>query len=240
MIAQHPLHYRAAALAAGVELLLGLALVLALASPVPLTRRAADALAAIDFTPPPAQPTLPPRSHHAPSGAAAPAAPRAQAAAVTAPPTVLAKPIVPAAPTAGLGEAIHNGAADAGAGSGAGGEGLGTGAGADGMGDGDGGADPELIAGRISDHDIPIGAFHQRFEGTTSAQLTVDSAGQVSQCRVTRSSGNAMLDGLTCRLVQQRFRFRAARDGAGRPVASRVDYDQDWSVTGQWDDAPER
>jgi protein TonB len=39
----------------------------------------------------------------------------------------------------------------------------------------------------------------------------------VTGCRVTRSSGSRALDSTTCRLIEQRFRFRPSRDALGRP-----------------------
>ena len=56
----------------------------------------------------------------------------------------------------------------------------------------------------------------------------VEPDGRVTNCRVTHSSGVAELDALTCRLMEQRFRFRPSTDRYGRPIADEVDWDQDW------------
>jgi protein TonB len=50
----------------------------------------------------------------------------------------------------------------------------------------------------------------------------------VSACRLDRSSGVPELDSLTCRLMQQRFRFRPSTDRYGRPIRDEVDWDHDW------------
>ena len=61
-----------------------------------------------------------------------------------------------------------------------------------------------------------------------SITFMVETNGRVGRCSVTRSSGIAELDQLTCRLIQQRFRFRPGTDRSGRPQAEEVDYDHDW------------
>jgi protein TonB len=59
-------------------------------------------------------------------------------------------------------------------------------------------------------------------------RYVVGTDGSVGGCRVTRSSGHAELDETTCRLIEQRFRYRPARDGAGRPVPETVSRTFDW------------
>jgi len=46
--------------------------------------------------------------------------------------------------------------------------------------------------------------------------FTVQVNGRATNCRISRSSGVPELDGLTCRLIEQRFRFRPGTDGFGR------------------------
>jgi protein TonB len=58
--------------------------------------------------------------------------------------------------------------------------------------------------------------------------FTVGVDGRARGCRVTRSSGVAELDALTCRLIEKRFRFRPSTDRYGRPVPDEVDWDHDW------------
>ena len=40
--------------------------------------------------------------------------------------------------------------------------------------------------------------------------------------------GNPELDAVTCRLIQQRYRFRPSLDPGGRPVRSQVVEDHSW------------
>ncbi len=123
-----------------------------------------------------------------------------------------------------------------GPGSGAGGNGHGTGSGDSGDGEGSGGRDVELIGGRIKDSDIPQALRGAPFTGTTSAEVSVGPQGRVAACHTVRSSGNSLLDDLTCRLIFQRFRFRPALDAQGRAQSDTITYDQEWEITGQFDD----
>ena len=118
----------------------------------------------------------------------------------------------------------------------AGGTGNGTGAGANGSGEGDGGNDAELIAGRIADADIPQSVRAAAFSGTTRAEIGVSVTGQVTGCRISRSSGNSLLDGTTCRLIIQRFRFHPARDAQGHARPDSVTYEQEWTISGHFGD----
>jgi protein TonB len=107
-----------------------------------------------------------------------------------------------------------------GAGSGAGGEGSGAGDG--------GGADLELISGEIYPRDYPKHLGNAGIGGRVSVVFTVGGDGRPRQCRVERSSGIPELDALTCRLIEQRFRFRPSTDRFGRPIPDEVEWDHDW------------
>ncbi|MES2493466.1 MAG: energy transducer TonB [Pseudomonadota bacterium] len=145
-----------------------------------------------------------------PAARAAPAVPRTPAAIVR-PPAISLAPPRPAV-TAGS-------PALAAAGSGSGGTGSGSGAGGDGAGDGAGLAKPaERIAGALSDRDYPREAGGRG--GTVAISFQVAADGSVDRCAVIASSGTALLDELTCRLVIGRFRYRPARGAGGQPVAS--------------------
>lgn len=136
-----------------------------------------------------------------------------------APPSVT--PVVAVKPTA----------APSGGGTGTGpalGSGAGGGAGGNGYGADEGGTDLEHIAGEIDQSDYPRELGRARVGGRVSVTLTVEPTGRVSACRLTRSSGVPELDSLTCRLMQQRFRFRPSTDRYGRPVRDEVDWDHDW------------
>ncbi|MDE2404988.1 MAG: TonB family protein [Sphingomonadales bacterium] len=184
-------------------------------------RRAVTALTAIDILPPP-PPTRHPAPAHDRQQGGAPSAARAPRHVVT-PPVRLPLPVVTPAPPAG-------GLASRGAGAGLAGQGAGTGSG-DAAGDG-GGSDAEWIKGAITDSDYPHEAREARQQGVTHTRVEVDANGRPSACTIRRSSGSALLDQTTCRLILKRFRFAPARDATGRAIADAVDYDQEWSITG--------
>jgi TonB family protein len=73
--------------------------------------------------------------------------------------------------------------------------------------------------GLISQDDYPLEAIRRGEQGTVAVRLDVTPAGRVGACTVTASSGSALLDAATCRLLSARARFSPARDGAGNPVA---------------------
>jgi protein TonB len=75
------------------------------------------------------------------------------------------------------------------------------------------------LAPLISNDDYPPESMSDEEAGTVKFTITVGPDGRVSDCIVTSSSGFERLDKLTCRLIRQRARFGAARDGRGKPVA---------------------
>jgi protein TonB len=203
-----------------------------------------DRLKLIDIlAPPPPPPIPPPRPRDTGSrrreGAASPANLRAQATEVVAPKPVIPLPTPPpviAAPVARQGAAPSAGAANVrGPGFGSGGIGVGTGSGRGGNGDGggygegDGGfTPPRHVSGRLSDRDFPSVVGEAGGGGTVSVRFTVEVDGHVGRCVVDRSSGNRILDDTTCRLIQQRYRFRPSLDPSGRPVRSQIVEDHSW------------
>jgi protein TonB len=189
--------------------------------------------------PPPAVPAEPEKvveSHREkpkdPEGAAAPANLRNTPSEIVAPkPEILIKvpPPVIAAPVPGQGSAEAAGAAEVpGPGTGRGGQGTGLGSGGGGGGRG---SPARWVSGSIRPSDYPRSAFDAGIGGTVHIRFTVAPSGRVSDCTVTRSSGSAELDRTTCRLIVARLRYRPARDGAGRPIASVVTGDHEWHVT---------
>jgi len=228
----------AAALTAAVTLAIGWALIAGLA--VPLAGPTAETLRLFAVAdpvprPPPPRSVAPRRRVKRAEGTAAPRSLRSQATQVTAPAPIVPVPIPPpvtVAPIAGLGSAPTQGAAPLpGPGTGAGG--VGTGRGAGGSGDGDGGGwedetPPRRIRGRLRDSDFPQAAADAGADGVVSVRYYVETDGRVSGCRVTRSSGNAELDGTTCRLIEKRFRYDPSRDARGHPVRSVVVVDHEW------------
>lgn len=56
--------------------------------------------------------------------------------------------------------------------------------------------------------------------------VRVQLDGRATDCKINRSIGDRVIDAETCRLVEQRVRFRPAVDGAGRPYVSWYGYIQ--------------
>ncbi len=198
---------------------------LGLASGLDLTavRTASEAITAIALpAPPPEKPPPPeaPQTDKA-AGESAPPAEIAKAA-----PVVASRPKVPqpkpppvaAAPVPGQGSEASAGAGGQGSGTGSGGSGDGAGA----------GTRPVLLSGRIRDNDYPRAASHAKIGGEVEVRFTIETSGHVTRCRITRSSGDAALDATTCRLIEERFRFRPATNAAGAAVASQYGWRQSW------------
>ncbi|MGN6377155.1 MAG: energy transducer TonB [Sphingomonas sp.] len=227
----------AAAITATVVAALGYALIAGLGVAVPREIAAPLAVFTVAPEPPPPPPEpLPPAPVRdtKPSGAAAPANLRSKATPVTA-----AVPIVPLvtpppvtiAPKPDSGADSSTGAADVpGPGPGSGGDGNSTGSGNGGNGSGAGGVPPHRIAGRLSKGDLPEALIRPGGGGTVSVLYVVSPQGRVTDCEVTRSSGNPELDDMTCRLIEQRFRFEPSRDSAGRAVESMVEENHTWVI----------
>ncbi|GAA0441700.1 MULTISPECIES: energy transducer TonB [Sphingomonas] len=211
---------------------LGIALVTALG--VAPESKFDDGLLTFDLpapAPPPPPTVQPVPQPERKSGTAAPANRHARPVELVAPPVpLLVPPPIVAAPIAGPGPDPAAGAAPlAGPGTGAGGVGQGTGSGTSGNGTGSGGGSPaRLLRGAIRDSDYPRAARRARVEGSVTVGFTVDAAGRPTGCAVTRSSGSAELDATTCRLIEARYRYAPARDGAGQPVEELRGWRQDW------------
>lgn len=169
-------------------------------------------------------------------GAASPPNLRSEPTEIVAPTPLVPLPVPPpvvAAPIAGIGSAPSAGNADViGPGTGSGGEGDGRGSGGEGDGSGDGGAEtpPRQVRGELRDSDYPEGAAEAGVGGTVGVRYLVWTDGRVRECTITRSSGSAELDATTCRLIEQRFRFRPSRDERGRPVPARIVENHSWML----------
>ena len=242
--------WRSALLAAAFNVVIGYAIVTGLGVHTIPHGDEALKLFRLSDAPPPPPPIVPPPPEKTPSathkpmdpeGAAAPPALQSTPTEIAAPKAKLPVPTpIAAAPVPGQGSAPAAGAAPTpGPGTGRGGTGNGLGSGLSGTGTGGGGsggaeAEAEMVAGSIGDEDYPRAALVDRAQGTVQFTFTVEPSGRIDHCRVTRSSGNRTLDATTCRLATQRFRFRPARDTAGRPIASDEPGEQNWRL------APER
>lgn len=191
------------------------------------------------FVPPPPPPEIKvetqPKPSHKTEGKAAPPNIKSKATEVTAPPVPpppVPPPPLPAATKPFQGNQSTQGAAPvAGPGTGAGGIGNGTGSGGAGDGDGDGygrETPPRYKNGRLKSSDIPESAWNAGIEGTVWVRYFVNVDGSVSGCQVTRSSGYALLDNTTCRLIEQRFRYKPSLDEDGAPVRSIIVEKHEW------------
>ena len=81
--------------------------------------------------------------------------------------------------------------------------------------------EPANYAGNwVTYEDYPEEAVRAEMSGTTFFKLEVDAEGDVESCEVIISSGFAVLDQNTCRLVTRRAHFNPARDANGNPVPS--------------------
>jgi len=175
--------------------------------------------------PPPVPPVIRPRPARHPQSAA----PKAQPKPIGGSPGPTPSH-APPAPTPVV--ALRPSASASGGGSGTGpasGSGAGGGTGGQGYGSGDdGGTDLVQIAGEILPSDYPRNLRERGIGGRVGIVFTVGTDGRVTSCTVTRSSGVPELDSLTCRLIQQRFRYRPSTDRYGRPIPDEVEGEHDW------------
>jgi len=188
--------------------------------------------------PPPPEPPIPPQARSRdPEGAAAPPSLKARPTPVVAPPPrirVKARPPLPSAPKAlplPTGRDRTAGSSDVpGTGTGAGGQGTGAGSGGSGSGTGGGGqaARARRLTGAFTEADYRRVSKGRQLRGTVHVRYTVATDGRAGQCAVTRSSGSSELDSETCRIIEQRFRYRPATDASGKPVADRVSTSFSW------------
>lgn len=183
------------------------------------------ALRAVAFTAPPAPKPPPPAPAKTAAGASGAAGRKAVARPVTASQS-LTKPIT-APLAAATGNAETSGARAAGAGSGAAGPGQGPGSGAGGYGAG-AGTKAVKLSGEIEERDYPKAGRAVRLGHSVTVVLSVGADGRVNACRVHSPGPDPEADAITCRLAQQRFRFKPATDAFGNPVPSQVGWRQNW------------
>ena len=178
-----------------------------------VSERASDSLKLVDIMlpKPPPPPPPPPEEASKPKGEPSPPNLKAVPTPVVSPPPRISAPSpIAAAPVPSTGSAPSAGASNiSGPGTGAGGSGSGLGGG----GSGGGGSRAQRVQGRLSDSDFA------GIEGFVAVRFTIRPDGRVTGCQILKSSGSAELDGMTCRLIERRFRYRPARDAQGRPIA---------------------
>jgi protein TonB len=238
---QVPPRERYTALAAAAVVTLGLGLALSSGLHVDAARMKATAQQLIEVAllqPPKAQPPRPkarepvprrkldaqqqsaPKTAPARLGGSPGTARASESPAVVAIVPIRAAPVPAPGGGTGTGPAVGNGS-----GGGTGGLGTGSGRGGDG-----GGTELEQIGGDIFPTDYPKRLGNAGIGGLVGVIFRVEVNGRASRCRVLRSSGIPELDALTCRLIEQRFRFRPSTDSFGRPIADEVEYDHEWTV----------
>lgn len=216
--AESPRRTRLGAALAAAAVQLGLAAAVIWGLTARWAARDPDAPTLVTITPS-RQPSPLPEPKPEDQGAAAPPSRKSAALPVAAPsPSVALIQPRPAATTAAEGEEASAGAATvAGPGSGGGGSGSGSGSGEGGGGSGSGLASaPVRTAGVLSDRDYPRAASGAT--GTVAIAFRVRLDGRVDRCTIIASSGVAILDRLTCELVERRFRYRPGRGANGQPV----------------------
>ena len=185
-----------------------------------------------DKPPPPPKPPEPPKQKaKAPEGAAAPPSLKAKPTPIVAPPPKVRLKVPPPVTATPKPTPLPPGSQNsagvstiAGTGTGNGGVGDGTGSGGQGTGAGGGGnglsSRVQRVGGGIANSDFPEAASRSRASGIVHVRIAVAPDGRVQDCSVVRSSGHEVLDSTTCQLIEERFRYRPARDAAGRPVAA--------------------
>jgi TonB family protein len=82
----------------------------------------------------------------------------------------------------------------------------------------------------ITTWDYPAKAIREKLEGETGFRLAIDAQGRVTSCTVTVSSGSALLDETTCKLVTARARFTPAIGTDGRPSAGFYSSRMRWKI----------
>lgn len=93
------------------------------------------------------------------------------------------------------------------------------------------GATPRNNPGRwVMDSDYRSNWLRQGLSGAARFTLSIDAAGKVTGCTITRSTGHGVLDAATCELVSKRARFDAARDSTGKPVAGSFNGAITWRI----------
>lgn len=81
----------------------------------------------------------------------------------------------------------------------------------------------------FSEDDYPTEAKKKGIEGSTTFEVDVNAEGKPTACRITRSSGSAILDQATCNVVLSRAKFKPAMRH-GKAVASRYSKTTSWRL----------
>jgi protein TonB len=224
-------HDRARSLAAVIAIHVAVGYLLVSGIGMDIAKRVDSGFKVIQISEPPAPDKQPAKAEE---GAASPENLRAKPSQIVLPPPEVKLPVetpVVVAPIAGPGNDASAGASDqAGPGTGAGGQGEGSGSGHSGDGTGSGGivSGPRHLSGAMTRKDIPRSVWNADTRGRVVVRFTVGADGRARDCQIRETSGHAELDAITCRLIEQRFRFEPARFANGRAVASPYGWVQEW------------
>jgi periplasmic protein TonB len=82
----------------------------------------------------------------------------------------------------------------------------------------------------VTTNDYPAHDLRAEHAGTTRYRLSIDSAGRVTHCAVTASSGWPGLDKAACERVSARARFEPASDESGARVAGSYAGSVTWQI----------
>ena len=222
---------RATAIAAVVAVHVALAFIILTGLNVQIVSRAVEQLTTINLNIAPPRPRpvervkVEPKPEQAKKPQAAPARSRSATPVVAPQPKLPVPSPVEAAKVAGAGAAPMAGAASSGNAGGA--NGTGTGVGGGGYGDFSHFSPARLIS------NIPNSEYRRLAQtgiqsGAVGVVILANSNGQVSNCRIARSSGDPSIDALVCQLTLAYVRFDPARDPSGRPVAQDITYYPSW------------
>lgn len=193
-----------------------------------------EVVAAFALEAPPPPPPPPPENEPEPEeGAQGEPGEEAVPQPVTAPEPEIELPRPSPVPEASsTGAADRSGARATGEGTGAAGRGPGTGSGN--RGGGRGGVAvtrPVHIAGGIDDardYPVPPGGRATRRGSEVIVRVIVGTDGRARNCSIYRPSPDPKADAITCRLVEDRLRFRPAKDASGNRVPAPFYWRQRW------------
>ncbi|MFM5931012.1 MAG: energy transducer TonB [Novosphingobium sp.] len=82
----------------------------------------------------------------------------------------------------------------------------------------------------VTSFDYPSQALRAELTGVVLVELHVNRWGSLADCVIAASSGHAILDEETCRLVMRRARFFPATDGEARPIAGKLSMRFAWAL----------
>ncbi|RPF72347.1 TonB family protein [Aurantiacibacter spongiae] len=85
-------------------------------------------------------------------------------------------------------------------------------------------------AGWITNSDYSASDIRRGNEGTARYRLVIGSDGRVDACEIVSGTGHASLDRDTCRLIERRARFDAARDASGERVVGTYTGSVTWRI----------